>query len=94
MTIRVLLFAAAKQLAGRPEILIDLDEGATVADLRAALASAEPALGKLLPSVRIPLGTDYAADSDPIPPGSEAAIIPPVSGGAPDISLAIAFEFP
>lgn len=84
MTVRVLLFAAAKQAAGRPEVSVDLPEGGTVADLRAALAVAVPALAGLLPSVRIALGAEYAADGDPVPAGVEAAVIPPVSGGSPD----------
>ncbi len=82
MQATVLLFAMARDRAGRPSITVDLPNRATVADLKAALAGACPALGPMLPTVRIAINSEYADDDRPIPPGSELAAIPPVSGGS------------
>ena len=83
MPIRVRLFAVARQQAGASEVVLDLREGATVADLRRALAVQVPALGPLLPNIMIALNAEYAHDDLVIPAGADAAVIPPVSGGAP-----------
>lgn len=83
MRVAVSLFAVARQRAGRPLVLVDLPDPATVADLREALAEAVPSLAEILPHARIALGEEFAVDTTPIPPGVEAAVIPPVSGGAP-----------
>jgi len=81
MTCTVKLFAAARQLAGAEEVTIELPEGATVAELRAALAEAHPALAELLPSAMIAVNTSYVANDAVVAAGSEIAVIPPVSGG-------------
>jgi molybdopterin synthase catalytic subunit len=85
--VAVRLFAVARQRAGQAQVSLDLPDGATVADLRAALAAAVPDLAPVLPGVRIALGDDFAADTTPLPPGVEAAVIPPVSGGAEDVNI-------
>ncbi len=85
MEATVLLFALAKERAGRPSLTVDLPDQSTVADLKAALSRACPALGPILPTLRIAVDSEYAPDDLPIPPGSELAAIPPVSGGSPDL---------
>jgi molybdopterin synthase catalytic subunit len=82
--VAVRLFAVARQRAGQAVVSVEIPDGATVADLRAALAAAVPELAPILPGVRIALGDDFAAEAAPVPPGIEAAVIPPVSGGAED----------
>ena len=62
MQATVLLFALAREKAGRPTLTVDLPEPATVADLKAALARACPALAPLLPTLRIAIDSEYAAD--------------------------------
>ena len=81
MTVRVLFFAEARDLAGGPSRELTLSEGATVADLRRALATAIPSLEPLLPRLHVAINNDDAADSDPVPAGAEVACFPPVSGG-------------
>jgi molybdopterin converting factor subunit 1 len=81
MTIRVRLFARARDLAGADAVDVDLPAGATVAGLRAQLAERVPALRDLLPRAAVAVNEDFADDDTPIPPGVEVAIIPPVSGG-------------
>jgi molybdopterin converting factor subunit 1 len=80
--VAVRLFAGARQCAGRALVELELAEGATVAELRRALAAAYPELALLLPRVRIALDAEFADDLAPIPPGAELAVIPPVSGGS------------
>lgn len=81
MTVRVLFFAKARDLAGAPSRELTLGDGATVADLRRALGEAIPALTPMLPRLHVAINNDYAADSDAIPAGAEVACFPPVSGG-------------
>lgn len=77
----VLLFAAARARVGSPSCEVELPGPATVADLKAALTAAHPALAPILASSRVAVDRAYAGDADPIPPGAELAVIPPVSGG-------------
>ncbi len=82
MTVTVLLFAAARVRAGSPTCLVELAEPATVADLKFALVRSCLALAPMMSSIRVAVNSAYADDADPIPPGAELAVIPPVSGGA------------
>jgi molybdenum cofactor cytidylyltransferase len=83
MKVHVRLFALARQRAGRPEVVVELPEPATVADLKRALAETLPELAPLASSLMIAVDSEYAGDDLHISPGSEVAVIPPVSGGAP-----------
>ncbi len=78
---RLRLFARARDLAGAEVMELTLADGATVADLREHLAAAVPALRDLLPRAAVAVNEDFAGDTTVIPPGSEVALIPPVSGG-------------
>jgi molybdopterin converting factor subunit 1 len=81
MKVQVKLFAAARELAGGDTVEIEIQERATVADLRLALAKDFPALDKLLPHALWAVDAEYAGDSTIINDHSEVALIPPVSGG-------------
>jgi molybdopterin converting factor subunit 1 len=81
MIVRVKLFAIAKERVGREEIAVELRNGATIADLRSAIAADFPALGQILPHVMWAVGTAYANDTTELTEQSEVAMIPPVSGG-------------
>lgn len=78
------LFAVLRERAGRSELVLDdLAEGLDVAGLKRELARRHPELGPL-DAVRCAVGTEYAPDAGPLPGGAVVALIPPVSGGAPD----------
>lgn len=81
MRVRVRLFAASRELCGTGSIDLDLVEGATVADLRKALAAEAPPLSRIMPQLMFAVGTRYADDKTPLAAGAEIACIPPVSGG-------------
>lgn len=87
MTVYVRLFAILRERAGRDLVEIELPEGATVGDAFERLA-AVPGLGELVPRLplRMAVNREYAGPATAIAPGDELAVIPPISGGAPDPS--------
>jgi molybdopterin converting factor subunit 1 len=81
MKVRVKLFAAARELAGRDQLELEMAERATLADLRRGIANEFPALQKILSHALWAVNAEYAGDSTIINENSEIALIPPVSGG-------------
>jgi molybdopterin converting factor small subunit len=81
MIVHVKLFAAARQQAGSEVIAINVEEPATVAALRAAIAWQYPQLAPVLRSALFAVNADYAGETAAIPRDAEVACIPPVSGG-------------
>lgn len=81
MTVTVLLFAAARDMAGAESVAVDLLEGATVAELRTTLARQIPTLARLLSRSAIAVNHDFAEETHVLDPTDELAVIPPVSGG-------------
>ena len=79
-TLRVALFAGMAEAAGARVAEIDW-RGGSVADLRADLAAAYPAIGPLLARSAVAIGNRYATDDAAVPAAADVAIIPPVSGG-------------
>ena len=59
----VRLFARARDLAGADFVIVDLPEGATVAEVRRRLAERVPALGALLARCAVAVDEEFAADS-------------------------------
>lgn len=81
MTLRVHLFARARDLAGAETLQVELADGATVADLRRHLVEVCPALTPLLPRCALAVDNEFADDGWPLSPTAEVAVLPPVSGG-------------
>jgi molybdopterin converting factor subunit 1 len=81
MTVKLLLFARARDVSGADAVELELSPGATVSDVRGALAAAYPRLAGLATRSAIAVNSDYAADDAVVPPGAEIALVPPVSGG-------------
>lgn len=81
MKVRVKLFAAAKELAGRDDLEIEVPAGATIADARSATIAAVPALARIVPHSVWAVGTEYVPNNTPLTEQSQIALIPPVSGG-------------
>lgn len=82
MTVTIRLFALARDLAGATTIPLELPDGATVAQARAALNARIPALAALAARSFLAVNDDYAPDDAIISPNAELALIPPVSGGS------------
>jgi molybdopterin converting factor subunit 1 len=83
MTVTVRLFAILRERAGMNSLEVELDEGATVADLLEELAT-RPELGDLMARMpmRMAVNRDYAEPGTALAPGDELALVPPVSGGS------------
>jgi molybdopterin converting factor subunit 1 len=81
MKVRVLLFARARDLAGRDVVEVELPAGATVAELRRRLGNQLPELAGFVERCAIAVSGEYAAEGEAVREGAEAAVIPPVSGG-------------
>ena len=81
MTITVLLFAQARELAGESRVTLELPEGARGDDVRAAMVRAYPGLAPLAPHLAVAVNGALDAGRTPVPRDAEVALLPPVSGG-------------
>lgn len=83
MRVRVRLFAAFREAAGRGDTSVDLVEGTTVSDLLGLLVAEFPRLRGLAPVSAAAVNQEYVSTSTVLHDGDEVAFIPPVSGGGP-----------
>ena len=81
MTIRVHLFARARDLAGTQFVDVELEDAATVGDLRCRLGYDYPALAALLANCAVAVDEEFADDRLSLRHGAVVAVLPPVSGG-------------
>jgi molybdopterin converting factor subunit 1 len=81
MTVRVKLFAAARELAGCDELAAEVAKGATVADVRREIVKAVPAVQSIMAHSLWAVDAHYAEEGTVVNEASEVALIPPVSGG-------------
>ncbi len=81
MKVRVLMFAGARDLCENDSVDVTLPERATIGDLRSALLSDFPPIGRILPYCRFAIDESYVKDDVVVESDSEIACIPPVSGG-------------
>lgn len=81
MRVRLLAFATASDALGTSQTGFELPDGATVADLRAALVRAHPAMAPLWPRLAVAVDGAIVGDQTPLRDGAEVALLPPVSGG-------------
>ena len=86
MKIRVLFFGQLKDVAGCAADPVELVEDATLADLLAHYEKKIPRLKDFLPSTAISLNQEYASPAAKLRDNDEVALLPPVSGGAPEPS--------
>jgi len=82
LQIRVLYFASLRQRLGFAEETFELDEPATVADLKRLVARTHPVLEEALPTTIASVNREFAFPDQPLHPQDEVALFPPVSGGA------------
>jgi molybdopterin converting factor subunit 1 len=82
MRVRVLFFAAIRDIAGLEEELLDLPEPVrSVGDLAPFLAARYPALEARLGGIRFAQNEAFAEAGDTLADGDVIAVIPPVAGG-------------
>lgn len=87
MIVRVRLFAVLRERAGADELELELPDGARVSDALAA-----PQIAALAGDVTCVLAVNrrYAGPEERLHAGDELALVPPVSGGAPDARIHVA----
>jgi molybdopterin synthase sulfur carrier subunit len=79
--VRVRLGAGLARLADAPRLTLDLQDGATVADLFERLGAAEPEVAPALASVLTVVAGEQVERSRALRSGDEVALLLPVSGG-------------
>lgn len=82
MRVTVLCFAAVREAVGAERLELDVAAGTTVAALRRDLVAAHPALARV--PVACAVNQGYAGPERELRDGDEVALIPPISGGAPE----------
>jgi sulfur-carrier protein len=81
MKIRLLFFAVLRDITGRSEDVLDLDEGARAIDVWQRLRDEHPALRDYIQPPMIAVNETYVSADEPLRDGDELAFIPPVAGG-------------
>jgi molybdopterin synthase catalytic subunit len=82
MEVSLRLFASLHDLVGSRELRLELEDGATVNDLKLRLSADYPAIEGLIDRVVFAVDDEYVAFNERLRDGSEVAAIPPVSGGS------------
>ena len=83
MKITVMLFANLKDIAGKGSIELELPDGASVKELKAAVSGISEKLGEVISkgTILVALNQEMALDSDKLKDGDEVGLLPPFSGG-------------
>lgn len=81
MRLEIRLFARLRDLHGQDRLAVEVPAGATVAELRRAIAREHPGLAEFLPSARVAASLRMVTDARVLNADEELALIPPVSGG-------------
>ena len=81
MRVTVRLFARLRDITGHPELVRDVDPGATIGTVWRELVGEYPELAQYERSISTAVNADYARMTHPVGDGDEVAFLPPVSGG-------------
>jgi molybdopterin converting factor subunit 1 len=81
LIVRVRLFAALREAAGRGELELEVPPGATAEEAWRRLVEATPGLADRRRGLAASINRRYAPFDSPLAEGDEVVFIPPVSGG-------------
>jgi molybdopterin converting factor subunit 1 len=81
MRVTVLYFGVLKDVMGHRSVVMEVAEGASVADLVALHRSSGIGTGLVWDSIAVAVNQEYARAGDVLKDGDEVALLPPVSGG-------------
>jgi molybdopterin converting factor small subunit len=81
MRVAVSFYSYFKTLTGCSSVSQDLPEGATIADLVAAMEQRFPRLVGMDKSMLVAVGVDYRPRDHVLQNGDEVSLFPPVQGG-------------
>jgi molybdopterin synthase catalytic subunit len=79
LTVR--LFAAFRERAGSPQLVVDLPENATAACVVEAVVARVPSLAGVAGAARPVVNQEFVGLDAPVRAGDDVALLPPVSGG-------------
>ncbi len=79
--VNVLFFATLRDKAGIKSVLLDVETGTTIEQLKVLLVERYPGLNGLMSHCLASINHEYRFDESEIPTGAEIAFFPPVSGG-------------
>jgi molybdopterin synthase catalytic subunit len=82
MQIRVLFFGMLKDIVGRAEDRLTLEDGSSIGRLYDLYAERFPKLAEHSPSLLFSRNQEFAARGERLEDGDEVAFLPPVSGGS------------
>jgi molybdopterin converting factor subunit 1 len=85
--VKIKLFGSVREAAGSSEIIEEVADGASVADLRAQLSAVYPLIEKYGSHLRVAVNCEMADEGSALSEGDEVALLPPVSGGAARCSI-------
>jgi molybdopterin synthase catalytic subunit/molybdopterin converting factor small subunit len=88
MKIHLLAFASAGDALGASEMTLEMPEGSRVADLRTRLDREHPGIVPLWPRLAVAVDGRVVSPEEPLKDGVEVALLPPVSGGSGEPTLA------
>jgi len=80
MTVTILFFGIARDIAACRSLLLEVAEPVNAGYIRTMLSKQYPSLAGLR-SFAIAVNNEYASDERQLNHGDEVAILPPVSGG-------------
>jgi molybdopterin converting factor subunit 1 len=81
LSVDALFFATYKDLVGTGRLVVELTDGATVADLVRELRGRGTPYDRLPEQPAVAVNRAYALPDERLGPGDEVAFIPPVAGG-------------
>ena len=81
MKVRVRFYSQLRDLAGAPELDINLSEKGTVADLLEKIYAKAPALRARDKSILVGAGVEFVGRNYEVKASDEISIMPPVQGG-------------
>jgi MoaE-MoaD fusion protein len=84
MHVRVLFFGMLKDAAGKSSEVVEVNANASLRDLLAVCEARIPKLKELMASLAVAVNQEYAGPYTQLKENDEVALLPPVSGGAPD----------
>jgi molybdopterin converting factor small subunit len=81
MQVRVRFYSHLRDLAGGPEMQVNLPAGAVVTDLLQEIYQQKPALAPADKTILVAAGVEFVDRRHPLREDEEISIMPPVQGG-------------
>ena len=85
MRVRILFFGVLKDIVGGSAATLDLPDGSCAGDVLAHYEARIPQLNGPLSSLALAVNQEYASPGTKLKENDEIALLPPVSGGAPEM---------